>query len=72
LMLRLGIAPEETLAMGDTRGDLELFDCAGVRIAVNPRSEELAARADMVFQPDLTGVVEWLAARGHIRPNESA
>ena len=36
LMARLGIAAEETLAAGDTRGDLELFDCAGVRIAVNP------------------------------------
>jgi phosphoserine phosphatase len=64
LMDRLGIEPEQTLAAGDTAGDLELFDCAGLRIAVNPKSELLRARADVVFEPDLTGAVAWLAARG--------
>lgn len=63
LMLRLGIPPQQTLAAGDTNGDLELFDCAGVRWAVNPRSAELRARADAVFEPDLSGAVAWLAAR---------
>jgi phosphoserine phosphatase len=71
LMQRLGVRPDETLAAGDTRGDLELFECAGVRIAVNPVSPELAALADVVFQPDLRGAVEWLAARGHLSPPES-
>jgi HAD superfamily phosphoserine phosphatase-like hydrolase len=66
LMRRLGITPEETLAAGDTRGDLELFDCAGLRLAVNPKSPELRARADVVFEPDLTGAVDWLAARGYL------
>lgn len=70
LMARLGIAPEETLAAGDTRGDLELFDCAGVRIAVNPKCPELRARADAVFEPDLTGALAWLAARGHLSMTE--
>ncbi len=66
LMARLGIPPEQTLAAGDTRGDLELFECAGVRWAVNPRSAELRARADAVFEPDLTGAVDWLVTRGYI------
>lgn len=66
LMARLGIPPEQTLAAGDTRGDLELFECAGVRWAVNPRSAELRARADAVFEPDLTGAVAWLTTHGFI------
>lgn len=68
LMQRLGVRAEQTLAAGDTRGDLELFECAGVRIAVNPVSPELAALADVVFAPDLQGAVEWLVARGHLSP----
>jgi phosphoserine phosphatase len=72
LMQTLGVCPEETLAAGDTRGDLELFECAGVRVAVNPVSPELAALADVVFEPDLRGAVEWLAARGHLLPLESS
>lgn len=67
LMARLGIPAEETLAAGDTRGDLELFDCAGVRIAVNPKSELLRARADVVFEPDLTAAVAWLRERGYLK-----
>jgi len=69
---RLGFSLEETLAAGDTAGDLELFDCAGVRIAVNPGSAELAARADVVFEPDLTGAVDWLRQRGHLPLPESS
>jgi len=66
LMAQLGIPAEQTLAAGDTRGDLELFDCAGVRWAVNPRVAELRARADAVFEPDLAGAVDWLVARGYL------
>jgi len=66
LMAQLGISLEETLAAGDTKGDLELFDCAGVRVAVNPKSDTLRARADVVFEPDLTGAVAWLVARGYL------
>jgi phosphoserine phosphatase len=64
LMKELGISPEETLAAGDTIGDLELFECAGVRMAVNPRSNRLRATADVIFEPDLEGAVEWLMAQG--------
>ncbi len=67
LMARLNIPPEETLAAGDTKGDLELFDCAGLRIAVNPKSELLRARADVVFEPDLRDAVAWLTTRGYLR-----
>jgi phosphoserine phosphatase len=66
LMSQYGISPEQTLAAGDTVGDLELFDCAGVRMAVNPKSDTLRARADIVFTPDLTGAVAWLVAGGYL------
>jgi phosphoserine phosphatase len=71
LMQRLEVRPEETLAAGDTRGDLELFECAGVRLAVNPVSPELAALADVIFAPDLQGAVDWLIEHGHLPPPES-
>lgn len=66
LTTRLGLLPAEILAAGDTRGDLELFDCAGVRIAVNPTSAALRARAQMVFEPDLHGAVDWLVEQGYL------
>jgi HAD superfamily phosphoserine phosphatase-like hydrolase len=68
LMGRLGIPPAHTLAAGDTAGDLELFECAGVRMAVNPRSDRLRAIADVTFEPDLAGAIPWLVERGHL-PN---
>jgi phosphoserine phosphatase len=69
LMAQLGIPPEQTLAAGDTSGDLELFECAGVRMAVNPRSDRLRALADVVFEPDLTEAVGWLVERGLMKPS---
>jgi phosphoserine phosphatase len=66
LMRRLSVPAERTLAAGDTRGDLELFEHAGIRVAVNPLSEVLRARAHVVFEPDLTGAVDWLQAQGYL------
>lgn len=66
LMARLGVGPDQVLAAGDTRGDMELFECAGIRLAVNPRWEPLRAQADAVFEPDLRGAVDWLTARGYL------
>ena len=66
LMARLDVPPERTLAAGDTRGDLELFACAGVRIAVNPTSQALREQADAVFEPDLRGAVPWLIKNGYL------
>lgn len=71
LVRRLGLRAEETLAVGDTLVDLELFECAGVRVAVNPVSPKLAELADAVFEPDLQGAVDWLIANGHLAPPES-
>ena len=66
LMERLDIPPAQTLAAGDTAGDLELFECAGVRMAVNPRSTRLRAIADVTFEPDLAGAVAWLVENGYL------
>lgn len=66
LMDRLGIPPERTLAAGDTGGDVELFECAGIRMAVNSRSERLRAMADVIFEPDLVGAVAWLVQRNFL------
>ncbi len=48
LQLRLGIAPEHTLAMGDDLMDLGLFARAGVRVAPANARPEIMARADFV------------------------
>ncbi len=66
LMTRLRIPPERTLAAGDTQGDLELFDCAGICVAVNPQAQSLRSRAHEVFEPDLTGAVAWLKRQGFL------
>jgi phosphoserine phosphatase len=66
LMERLEIPPAQTLAAGDTAGDLELFECAGVRIAVNPTSPRLRAIAQATFEPDLHGAVAWLVEHGYL------
>lgn len=51
MQAQLGIAPEETLAAGDTRSDLGLFELAAVRVAVKPNHPHVAATADIVL-PD--------------------
>jgi phosphoserine phosphatase len=66
LSARLNIQQSEILAAGDTRGDLELFACAGVCVAVAPHSDALRAQADVVFEPDLTGAVTWLREHAYI------
>jgi len=52
LQERFRIKPEETLAVGDSRDDLDLFARAALRAAVNPRSDELARQADLVCASD--------------------
>lgn len=48
----LGVTPAETLAVGDTHGDLPMFERAGISIAVNPGHPDVAEAADIVL-PDL-------------------
>lgn len=50
----LGIAPAETLAVGDTSSDIGLFERAAVSVAVNPKDARVAAAATIVLpHPDL-------------------
>ena len=45
-----GAKPEEVIAFGDSEGDRQFFDLAGFKVALNPTSAELAARADLVHR----------------------
>ena len=45
---RLGIAREEIAAFGDALNDLELFDSAGIKVAMGNAEAELKERADIV------------------------
>jgi phosphoserine phosphatase len=49
LQTQLGVLPAETLAVGDTRSDLGLFERAAVKVAVNPNHPQVAAAADIVL-----------------------
>ncbi len=54
LQARLDISPGETLAVGDTRGDIPLFEGAAVSVSVQPSHPEVAQAADIVLpEPDL-------------------
>lgn len=59
MQAELGVTPRETLAVGDTRSDLGLFELAAFRVAVNPNHPDVAAAADLVLPtPDLTPLLE--------------
>lgn len=61
LQARLGVTPAETLAAGDTRSDLGLFDLAAVRVAVKPNHPDVAAAAHIVLADgDLTSLLDRL------------
>jgi hydroxymethylpyrimidine pyrophosphatase-like HAD family hydrolase len=45
---RLGVDAEQTLAVGDGRNDLEMFDWAGRSVAMGNASADVQARADVV------------------------
>ena len=54
LQAELGVAPEDCLAVGDTRSDVDMFTRVRVGIAVNPSSDEVRIAADLVLEePDL-------------------
>jgi phosphoserine phosphatase len=59
-----GAVPEECLAVGDGIADVDLFDQAGLSIAVCPLAERVRAAADVVLEDgDLHPIIE--LARGH-------
>ena len=58
---RLGVAPSETVAVGDDENDRAVFRVAGLRVAVANAVESLKAEADRVMSlPCGRGVVELL------------
>lgn len=68
LMQMFGASPAETLAVGDTRSDADLFERAGVSVAVCPNDDAVRRYATLVLeQPDLTPVVPWLTAHGYLQ-----
>lgn len=57
------VSPEECLAVGDTRGDIPLFERAAVGVAVNPDRPEVAEAAKIVLPTlDLTLLLDHLHA----------
>ena len=51
MQAHLGVTSAETIAVGDTRSDLGLFELAAVKVAVNPNHLDVAVAADIVL-PD--------------------
>src|SRR5262249_20076616 len=43
---RFGLSPGEVIAVGDTDGDISMFEAAGYAIAFPPLGEEVVRRAD--------------------------
>lgn len=58
---KLGIKPEETIAIGDGMTDLSMFEVAGLRVAMENGEESLKKHADIIC-PDVRkdGIVEVL------------
>lgn len=54
LQAELDVSPAECLAVGDSRGDLPLFERAAVSVVINPNCPEVLEFADIVLpEPDL-------------------
>ncbi len=66
----LGLGPEVTLAVGDMRSDIPLFERAAVSVAVQPHSDAVAEAADIVLpQADLRPLLARLHAHApHLWP----
>ncbi|MFX0172061.1 MAG: HAD family hydrolase [Candidatus Hodarchaeota archaeon] len=48
ILQQFQIKPQNSIAIGDASADLEMFDVAGISIAIEPHSERVAAAADFV------------------------
>jgi hydroxymethylpyrimidine pyrophosphatase-like HAD family hydrolase len=60
-MKRLDVPGHEIIAVGDSRGDLEMFACSGFCIAFNSSSPELAEAADVVVNTEsMADIIPWL------------
>jgi phosphoserine phosphatase len=57
------ILPENCAVIGDSRFDLSLFDCAGLRIAFNAQDSTLKQAADLTIEAsDLRQLLPWILA----------
>lgn len=56
ILIDLNIQQEETIAIGDSPADIQLFEFAGKSIAINPKGG-IEKKADCVIQ-DLTEIIE--------------
>jgi len=58
---RLGVAPRETVAVGDDENDLSMFETAGLRVAVGNAVEAVKSAADLVLEaPNGEGVAAFV------------
>jgi len=58
---RLGVAPAETIAIGDSLNDLELLRACGLGVAMGNAHRELLAAADLVIgDRDSDAIAEFL------------
>lgn len=52
MLQRFDVAAEEMIAMGDSRGDLDMIQMAGFSIALNPSCRDLEEAADLSFRSE--------------------
>lgn len=60
---RLGVAPDEALAVGDATPDLAMFDVAGTSVAMGNAPDSVKERADAVAPSNEEGGVAWTLRR---------
>lgn len=60
---RLGVAPDEAMAVGDAAPDLAMFDVAGVSVAMGNAPDDVKARADAVAPSNAEAGVAWALRR---------
>jgi len=58
ILQQFNIKPQNSVAIGDAWADIEMFETAGVSIAIEPRNERVAASADYICRnPDLRQII---------------
>lgn len=60
---RLGVAPDETMAMGDAAPDLAMFEVAGLSVAMGNAPDDVKARASAVAPSNAEAGVAWALRR---------
>ncbi len=60
---RLGLSPDEALAVGDTMQDVPMFEAAKVGVAMGNAPDEVKALADAVAPSNTEGGVAWAIRR---------